>query len=109
MRRGLAAYRASATPDAVYRSTSTIAGVSDDYQTRLARARRIQAVILMLELSAGGAAALVVGLITRSFGLGLAAFGAVGALFVVIGSLAWVLLGGYLSLRRRPETSRPQG
>lgn len=83
--------------------------MNEDYQTGLARARRIQTAIIVVEFSIGASVALVVGIATGSIGWSALALVVAAAFFVAVGSLAFVLFGVHAWLRRRSKTRGPQG
>lgn len=84
--------------------------MNPEFEARLARARKIQLVILSCMLGLGGSVALVVGLATQSLAWSAIALIGIGAVFSGIGFLLLVFFGGRKWLGRvLKRRSRSQG
>lgn len=73
--------------------------MNDDFQIRLARARKIQLLIVATTAIVGCGIGLTVGLIEHSLGWGVVALLGAGVGFFLVGSLLFLTLGGYGWLR----------
>lgn len=80
---------------------ATVEPMNEDYQARLAHARRIQLIIVATTVVVGCGVGLIVGLIEHSVGWGIVAFLAAGIVFCLVGSLMFLTLGGREWLRMK--------
>ena len=83
---------------------AAIEPVNDEFQARLARARKLQLLIVASTVIVGGGTALIVGLIKHSFGWGVGALLIAGVVFFFVGSLLFLALGGSEWLRGKRGT-----
>jgi hypothetical protein len=74
-----------------------------DFQARLARAGKIQLLIVATTAIVGCVIGLIVGLIDHSVAWGILALLAAGVAFFLLGSVMFLTLGGYGWLRRRRD------
>ena len=75
--------------------------MNDDFQARLARARKMQLLIVASTAIVGCGMGLIVGLIEHSVGWAVVALLGAGVVFFVVGSLLFLTLGGYEWLHRK--------